>query len=193
MNTTTSMTLLESLRGGGSTAWDEFFRRYGPMLMAFARKSGLSDADAHDAVQDVLIAVLQQFARLTEPFDRSRRPFRAWLRGVARNKIRDIRRRCRREGPGGHSVAEDAAADELLDAVFEDEWQRALLLDCLREVAQRVDPAVYQAFELYAVHGRPPGDVSALLGITTNAVYISKTRVLKLAREIHARRIEEET
>lgn len=187
------MTLLESLRvGGGSAAWDEFFGRYAPMLMAFARKSGLPDSDAQDAVQEVLMAVLRQFGRLTEPFDRSRGPFKAWLRGVARNKMRDIRRRGRREAPGGHAAAEDAAVDESMDAAFEDEWRRALLLDCLHEVAQRVDPAVYQAFEPYAVHGRPPGDVARLLGVTKNAVYISKTRVLKLAREIHARRIEQE-
>lgn len=193
MITQTSMTLLESLRSaGGTAAWREFFRRYAPMLLGFARRNGLSGADAQDAVQEVLIAVHQEFSRLTGPFDRSKGPFKAWLRGIARHKVQDIRRRANRVSPGGQAAVESAAADQSMDQAFEDEWRHALLIDCLDEVARQVDPAVYQAFELYAVHGQSPVAVARLLGISTNAVYISKTRVLKLARRVLADRMKEE-
>ena len=71
MTSVTSLTLLESMRGGtDEAAWQEFFRRYGPMLMAFSKSVGLSDADAEDAVQDTLVAVHRTFLELGQPFDR---------------------------------------------------------------------------------------------------------------------------
>jgi DNA-directed RNA polymerase specialized sigma24 family protein len=41
---------------------------------------------------------------------------------------------------------------------------------------------VFQAFELDALHGETPVKVAKLLGTTPNAVYISKTRVLRRVR-----------
>lgn len=193
MITHTSLTLLESLRGGSvPAAWGELFRRYAPMLLGFARRNGLSGADAQDAVQEVLIAVHREFSHLTGPFDRSKGSFKAWLRGIARHKVQDIRRRANRGSPGGQAAVENAAADHSMDQAFEDEWRQALLIDCLDEVARQVDPAVYQAFELYAVHGQSPAAVARLLGVSKNAVYISKTRVLKVARLVFADRLKEE-
>lgn len=157
------------------------------MLHAFARRSGLSEDEARDAVQESLIAVFTTFREMATPFDRSKGSFKAWLRGIARHKVQTLlRQRARRESPGAPAALgglRSAAADEP-DVVFETEWRRSLLARALERVARESDPAVFQAFELYALHDEPPQRVAELLGISRNAVYISKTRVLQRLRRV---------
>jgi len=195
----TSLTMLEGLRGGrDQRAWREFMRRYAPMLMAFAKRLGLSDADAGDAVQETLMAVHQVFAKLQEPFDRSKGKFKSWLHGVVRNKVRQIRRQAgqrerlqaRVSAAGDERHAEEAG--DPVDEAFELEWRRNQLAEAMRLVSQECEPAVVQAFQLYAVHGQAPEKVAALLGISRNAVYISKCRMVRRLRETLARLEEEE-
>jgi len=185
MITTTSLSLLERMRGGSNQlAWRDFVHAYSPLLMAFAKRLGLPDTDADDAVQETLLAVHATFREMSEPFDRSKGRFKSWLRGVAKNKVLDVRRRRARQArreqrevlPGADA---DVAASPDANELFELEWQRNLLARALQQVAREVDPAVYQAFDLHAVHGHTPADVARLLGVTRNAVYISKHRILQ--------------
>lgn len=197
MITTTSLSLLNNLRGTvDQRAWHEFFHRYGPMLIAFGKRSGLCDADANDAVQETLLAVHATFREMDEPFDRSKGKFKSWLRGIAQHKIRDVQRRAARararRDPRDPDDTGAAVVESEANEVFELEWQRSLLARALDEVSRKVDPAVYQAFELYAIHGQAPDQVAKLLGVTRNAVYISKTRVLKRLRAVLGRLQEEE-
>jgi RNA polymerase sigma-70 factor (ECF subfamily) len=193
---TTSWSLLEDLRGGRPRAWEQFVRLYAPPLTAFTKRFGLCDADASDAVQETLVAVYQTFRSLSAPFDRSKGRFKSWLRGVAQNKVRDVyRRRARLERTLppenlAHAATCEAAPD--MDAAFEIEWQRSLLSRALAQVIRETDPAVYQAFELYALRGQAPAKVAQLLGTTRNAVFISKTRVLKRLRAVLAELTTEE-
>jgi len=193
MITVTSMTLLESLRtDGGQAVWQEFFRRYAPMLVSFARRSGLNEADAQDAAQEALLAVHEAFACMSGAFDRSKGTFKSWLRGIAKHKVQDLRRRQARVERNVQAAARNAMSDESVDRVFDDEWRRSELLECLDEAARRVNPDVWQAFEQYAVHGQSPAAVARLLGVSRNAVYICKTRVLQLVCKIAAERSIEE-
>ena len=194
--TTTNLSLLERLRGGDDQrAWREFVRAYSPMLMAFAKRLGLCDCDADDAVQETLLAVHAVFRDMDRPFDRSKGRFKAWLGGVAKHKVSDVRRRQQRAIAVGRELNDKAAADAAvseMDELFEIEWRRNLLARALERVAREVDPAVFQAFELYAVQGQSPGKVARLLDISRNAVYISKTRVLKRVSQVVAELREQE-
>ena len=190
MTTVTSLSLLESMRGGADVqAWQEFFRRYAPMLMAFAKSVGLSDADAEDAVQETLVAVHGAFRELEQPFDRTRGRFKVWLRGVGLHKIRDVQRGLgRRERVAREYAAEAAPADVMPEheRAFELEWERNQLAICLERVAREVEPSTFQAFELYAVENKRPAQVAELLGLKVNAVYIAKFRVIRRMREMLA-------
>lgn len=199
LTTTTSLSLLENLRaGGGERAWRDFFLRYGPLLIAFSRRLGLSDEDAQDAVQETLLTVHREFAALSEPFDRSKGRFKAWLLGIARYKVLDMLRRNHRRLAGQAAMASEVSdhrenlQEAEIERIFDLEWHRAQLGHCLKLVARDCDPAVYQAFELYAIHGQPPEQVAKLLGLSRNAVYISKTRVLKRIRSVLAQLRREE-
>ena len=197
ISSTTNVSLLETLRGGqNQRAWAEFFEGYAPLLLMFARRLGLSHADAGDAVQETLVAVYTAFRDMPVPFDRSKSRFKTWLRGVAAHKVRDIQRRRARGGPSRtqRAVEERDAVVEGpdVDKAFEVEWQRNVLSRALTQVAREIDPAVFQAFELYVVHDQPPEKVARLLGVTRNAVYISKARVLRRLRGVLAGLIEAE-
>jgi len=188
MTTVTSLSLLESMRGGADEeAWQEFFRRYAPMLMAFAKSVGLSDADADDAVQETLVAVHGAFRELEQPFDRTRGRFKVWLRGVGLHKIRDVQRgRGRRERVAREYATEVTPVDDTseYERVFELEWERNQLAICLERAAREVEPSTFQAFELYAVEHKRPARVAELLGLSVNAVYGAKWRVIERIREM---------
>lgn len=54
----------------------------------------------------------------------------------------------------------------------------------LDDIRREFDPATFQAFDLYARKDMPAREVARLLGLSRNAVYIAKTRVLARLREI---------
>jgi DNA-directed RNA polymerase specialized sigma24 family protein len=47
-----------------------------------------------------------------------------------------------------------------------------------------VDEKTMQAFRLYAMEQWPPGEVSAQLGLSRNAVYLAKNHVLSRMRDL---------
>src|SRR5439155_25869693 len=83
----TRLSLLIRLRNrDDGEAWSRFVDVYGPLVYGQARRHGLSDADAADRMQEVLLAV----ARGVERYDAGRGPFRKWLYAVAMNKVRSF-------------------------------------------------------------------------------------------------------
>ncbi len=75
------------------------------------------------------------------------------------------------------------SADEM-EKTWTNTWQQAVLKACLAEAAQEVQPKTYEAFDLYVLQDWPVDAVAAKLGMTENAVYIAKNRVLSRAREL---------
>jgi RNA polymerase sigma-70 factor (ECF subfamily) len=57
---------------------------------------------------------------------------------------------------------------------------------CIDAARQEFDAGTVEAFELYAVKQVSPADVAKKLGISRNAVYIAKSRVLGRLRELMA-------
>ena len=70
-----------------------------------------------------------------------------------------------------------------MSQIWEAEWARSVLNQAMEEVRQQVKPQTMQAFELFAVQGWPAEKVAKQLGITENAVWIAKNRVLTRLRK----------
>src|SRR5689334_3455213 len=88
---TTPVTLLERLRQSADDAsWRRLVRLYTPLLFSWARRAGASEHDAADLAQDVFASLIQILP--TFEYDQAR-SFRAWLRTIALNKLRDRQRR----------------------------------------------------------------------------------------------------
>jgi DNA-directed RNA polymerase specialized sigma24 family protein len=96
VDTTTSLTLLEGLRDpANQDAWQRFFDRYQPIVIGFAIKLGLTDADAQDASQNTMVSFVEAYRQ--GAYDRRKGRLRSWLFGIACRKVKDIQRARRNE------------------------------------------------------------------------------------------------
>jgi len=191
MDTGTSTTLLEGLRDHGNTAaWQRFDECYRPMVLKFAAKLGLNDHDAQDAAQDTITAFIEGYR--AGRYDRSRGRLRSWLFAIAQRKILDIRGKLGREmvlsdrtdATGFLASVPDAGS---LEEAWNDEWERHRLQRCLTAIEPDFDERTLTAFRLYVIADWPAERVADHLGMTENAVYGAKHRVLNRIREIDAR------
>lgn len=180
---TTSTTLLNSLleEPTDQRAWRTFCGRYGPAVFRFARRQGLGESDAEEVVADTLAAFFEGYG--AGRYDRSRGRIKTWVFGIALNKVRELRRR-RKKQQADEPIEriEGNIGAESPDDEFIKDVDRTLAWECLDAIRTRVAPLTYQAFDLYALKGRPAEDVAKLLGIDTSAVYVAKSRVLSRAR-----------
>jgi RNA polymerase sigma-70 factor (ECF subfamily) len=177
---TTSLSLLERVRQPGEPqAWARFVELYTPLLFHWARRAGLQEPDAADLVQDVFLTLVRKLPEFA--FDPAR-SFRAWLRAVTLNQWRDnLKRRDRRPLPANPAALETAEAPEEV-AFWEVEYRRRLVDRALEIMRAEFQPATWQACWQVVVEGRPAAEVARELGISENAVYIARCRVLRRLR-----------
>jgi RNA polymerase sigma-70 factor (ECF subfamily) len=179
----TSASLLERLKSPtDQNAWARFVRLYTPMIYSWARRVGLQEADAADLVQDVLTTLVRKLPEFHYEKDRS---FRGWLRTVTLNRWRDRARRLAvrpPEAPG--EQVDDLPAPEA-DSFAEVEYRQHLVARALEVMQEEFQPATWKACWELVVVGRPAADVGRELGISENAVYLARGRVLRrLRREL---------
>jgi RNA polymerase sigma factor (sigma-70 family) len=184
----TRPTLLERLRDADdAAAWQDFYDRYWRAMYAFAKRCGCHDQTAEEVVQDAMVGVFHN--RGVFRYDPGRGRFRNWLFTLVRQKLAlHHRRRQGRARPAGDPLAEplaptDAASPE---AAWEEVFEGNLLLALLEAVRREVGPETYQAFELTALHDVSPARAARLTGMTRNAVYLARKRVLARLRELGA-------
>ena len=190
VTTATSTALLDGLRqSDAESVWSEFVDRYRPLIVRYAGRLGLATEDAEDAAQQTLTVFAQAYHQ--GKYDRAKGRLRHWLYGIARNQIRNWRRRqpnrfVQIDSPSGKTDFFAGLADENeLESVWDEEWRDAVLRECLAQVRREVQPATYEAFDLFALQGQAAQCVAEKLGITSNAVFGAKRRILKRIRELH--------
>jgi RNA polymerase sigma-70 factor (ECF subfamily) len=179
---TTPVSLLQRLRQPAEpAAWERFVELYTPLLYFWARRRmGLPAEEAADLVQDVFALLLQKLPEFT--YDQHK-GFRAWLRTVMLNKWREHRRRRGVATVQAGDALADVAAPHCAGDLEEAEYRRHLVLRALQLMQAEFQPVTWKACWAYVVDGRAVEDVAAELGITTNAVYLAKSRVLRRLRE----------
>ena len=183
----TSLSLLDRLKvaGAGSPDWARLQEIYGPLIRAWLEKvPGLGD-ESTDLAQEVLIVLIKEIPR----FDRRREgSFRAWLRQVVVNRVRN-HRRARRRRPSPLPDATDGFLDRLADPKGElaSEWDldhdRHVFQKLLAVVQPDFSPSTWLAFQRFAVDGLSAAEVADERGISVNAVIQAKARILRRLRE----------
>lgn len=178
----TPASLLERLRRPNeSAAWAQFVDLFTPLLYSWTCRMGLQAEDAADVVQEVFIELLR--AMPVFQYD-ARRSFRAWLRTVLGNKWRD---NCRRRNAALRSFEPVNPEDVLAadgTAAFDEAEYRAHLVGRAAEIMQaEFQPATWQAFWALTVEAQSGAAVAAALGMTVDAVYAAKSRVLRRLRQ----------
>ena len=176
---TTSKTLLDKIASGDEISWNDFYEKYSPIVKALAKFKGLDAAAADDVCQQVMLQFFKQSK--TFKFDPDIARFRTYFGRIVRGKIIDYYRK-KRETPVEEleAVPVDSEADDL----FMNEWRKLILQEAQAELKNRVAPETYQAYELFAVQGRPAEKVAVYLDCSTNQVYQAKKRCFAMIREI---------
>ena len=180
----TSLTLLDQVRQHNPQAWDKLVALYGPLIFHWCLRRGLSRSDAEDIRQEVFLRVSQGIIHFQKV--RASDTFRGWLRVITQRLIIDYSRKQKRSPP----IVEIDSAPELftldsstsLSEAELDEEQQVLYQRALDLLHQDFAAATIQAFMLTVVEGLAASDVASQLGITVNAVYIAKSRVLNRLR-----------
>jgi RNA polymerase sigma-70 factor (ECF subfamily) len=173
--------------GADPVAWDDFFRRYWPFVFSIARQCGCTQHTAEEIVQEVVLAIFEKKAVFRH--DPSRGRFRDWLGAVVRNKVLLNRRapaqRCRARGGG--ELPDCGTDSDAPDGRWEAAFDQAMLSFLLDIVRSEVHPRAYQAFEAVAIGGCSGAEAARLTGMTRNAVYQARKKILKRLRELGAK------
>jgi RNA polymerase sigma factor (sigma-70 family) len=182
--------------------WQEFFDTYWKLIYAVALKSGLSDADAHDVVQETVVSVAKQMRG--DGYNRSKGSFKTWLFTITRRRIVDhLRRRkpedVRRKHQGSSDPSTDTdtlgrivdPASVELEAIWSEEWKKNLVDVAIDRVKAQISLKQFQIFDLYVLKDWPLRDVTRMLHVSATLVYVTKHRVNALIKR-EVRRLEQE-
>jgi RNA polymerase sigma-70 factor (ECF subfamily) len=169
---------LLGLKARDPRAWQRLAFLYAPLVYRWCRQRGLQAADADDVVQEVFRTVLARIGDFRR--DRPQDTFRGWLWMITRNKLGDHFRRAARVGLTAAETLEQLPAEEptIEPDVGESLYRRALDL-----IRPQFEETTWRAFWRVVVEDGSPANVAAELGITPNAVYLAKARVLRRLRE----------
>ncbi len=184
----TSVSLLQRLRlDPDASAWQRLVEIYTPLIRNWLRRHTLQDQDVDDLVQDVLAVVVRKIPE----FKKEPRvgAFRRWLRTITVNCLRDFWRanRIKPLATGASDFAQ--TLDQLedpesgLSQVWDREHDEHVTRRLLEMIRPRFEAKTWQAFQRVALEGASADTVAVELGITANAVFIAKSRVLKMLRE----------
>ena len=84
---------------GDQLRWQEFFDTYSKLIYSAARRSGLTDAEAQEVVQETVITVAKNIDKLK--YDPAIGSFKGWLLQITRWRIAD---QFRKREPGDRNV-----------------------------------------------------------------------------------------
>lgn len=181
----TNSSLLERLKLRDPHAWQRLDHLYGPVIYSWCRRAGLSADDAADTLQEVFRVLARRMADFRR--DRPGDTFRGWLWTITRNKIRDHYRSAKDQAQGVGGSTNQRHTLELPETPpdDDDDGGSALLHRALDLLRGEFEDRTWQAFWRTTIDEHYPEDVAADLGMTVNAVYKAKSRVLaRLRREL---------
>jgi RNA polymerase sigma factor (sigma-70 family) len=174
-------------------AWREFFNTYWRLIYDVARKAGLDDQHAQDAVQETMISVSAEMPGFR--YDPKLGSFKSWLRTLTRRRIADqLRKRYARRELDHVDAAMTQIQEEIestrdttpaLDAVWDEQWRTHMMDAALTRVKRSVKASHYQLFELTVLKACPLAEVAKSLGISLPMAYVIRHRIgRQLKKEI---------
>ena len=179
-------------------SWQEFFDLYSGFIHHIAMKSGLTDTEAKEVVQETFIAVAKYIGDFQYDPAGS---FKAWLLQGTRWRIAD---QFKRRLPVSPSAAPDPEGDgrrttemERIpnptshgpDAKWEQDWREHVEETALERLRRELNPKHYQIFDSYVLKRWPIKDVTETFGVKPDLVYKVKERVME-ALQVEVLRLE---
>jgi RNA polymerase sigma factor (sigma-70 family) len=171
--------------------WQEFFDTYWRLIYSTARRSGLTDAEAQEVVQETVITVAKKIDKLK--YDPAIGSFKGWLLQITRWRIAD---QFRKREPGNakrprggddrftatiERIPDSQAVD--LDALWEKQWQENLFEAAVALLKKKIDPKQFQIFDCYVRKEWPAQKVADQLRVNIGQVYLARHRVSALLKK----------
>ena len=166
-------------------AWREFFQTYWKLIYSVGLKSGLTDTEAEDVVQETVVTVAKTMEKYR--YDREKCRFKTWLMRITRMRIVD---QFRKRGPefvdAGRTGSDTGTgtvnripdpAPPFAETLWDDEWRKNLMDAAMDRVKKRVKPEHYQIFYLSVVKELGTVHVARMIGVSVAQVYLVKHRV----------------
>jgi RNA polymerase sigma factor (sigma-70 family) len=188
----TRRSLVERLADwGDQRRWQEFFDTYWKLIHSAALKSGLTDAEAQEVVQETVITVAKNIDKLK--YDPAIGSFKGWLLQITRWRIAD---QFRKREPGNakpprstddrltatiERVPDSQVVD--LDEVWESSWKENLFEAAVARVKKKIEPKQFQIFDCYVRREWPAQKVAERLGVNVGQVYLARHRVGALLKK----------
>lgn len=159
-------------------AWSEWHTGSGPTtVLKFIRANNTSPEADDDLLQETLVTTYLEVER-ERYAPRPGVPFTAYIKGIARNKIREARRRHRRWEPLDENAPPPAYLPRPLEAFYEKDEQRRALWQGL----QRLPASRRQVLE-YFLGGHSLSEIAVTLRMNEALVRQHKHRGLKFLQQ----------
>lgn len=167
------------------TSWTEFSEIYDGLIRGWLHRQGIQSQDADDIHQEVMTVVLRRIGQ----FEHNGRTgaFRAWLRTITSNCLRDFWKKANRRSPGGPNLAEMAA--ELQDETSQQsllwnaEHDKYVVEHLLARVSERLTEKSVTVFRRIVIDEEDAESVANEMGMTLGAARVAQHRVLKTLKE----------
>lgn len=173
-------------------SWKQFFDTYWKLIYSAALRSGLSESEAEEVVQETVLSIAQTMPGFK--YDPAVCSFKSWLMHLTHKRIADQYRK-RPKTPTSR-IPPDAKPDETatieqipdpirpeLERIWDVEWHKNLTDAAVRKVRSAVSSRQYQMFDLYVIKGWSVSDVARTLHVSAGQVYLAKHRVLTLVKK----------
>ena len=185
----TSLSLLDALKDDpDGAAWQQMMQIYSPLIRGWARRYATAEHDIDDLVQEVLMRVMRKIPE----FVRQPRPgaFRRWLRSITVNCLREswranrIRPRATGNSDFQQVLGQLANPSSGLSKMWDEEHDRHVTERLLAMIKPEFSDKTWRAFKLFAIDNQSAREVGEQLGMSVNAVFIAKSRVLSRLRAL---------
>jgi|SRR5690348_3977673 len=172
-------------------SWQDFANTYERLIYSTALRSGLTDSEAKDVLQEVLLSVAKTIDEFKS--DPTRGSFKGWLLNLTRWRITDqVRKRAGLPADVGNPRAADDTptveripdkSSDVLAGIWESEWHQSLLEAAVARLRRRTKPKQFQIFELYALRNWAGNKVAKELGVSLGQIYLVNHRLRKLLQQ----------
>lgn len=185
----TSLSLLERLRTSPDDAdWSRLIEAYSPLLRTWVLRSDVQAADADDLVQEVLLVVHRELSK----FQHNQRTgaFRNWLRQIVVHRLRNFWRSRGRQFVAGTDSRWEEQLRQLeddgshLSQLWDREHNLAIARKLLEMIESRFTETTRQVFCRLVLDGADADTVAAETGLSLNAIFTAKSRVLRELRRL---------
>ena len=185
----TSLSLLDRLRQSPENEdWSRLIEAYSPLLRAWLMRAEVQSADADDLVQEVLLVVHRELPKFEH--NQRRGAFRNWLRQIVVHRLRNFWRSRGRLIVAGNDSQLEEHLKQLEDdgSQLSQRWDRehnlAIARKLLELIESRFTESTRLVFRRLVVDGADADTVAAETGLSLNAIFTAKSRVLRELRRL---------